>query len=175
MANFVRSLKILVDATGGDDAELAAAYSAIQSFHMFSLKSVAKLIAGVEAFPWTKSGPRRRVVSPKRQRAAIGYLLGEGARSLEAYRAPELLDRVAIFGGGEAVDRLQASLVEALFHDQLFPSQPLFVINKLPLLQAHKAADPKAYGPLDFANDSCDTLWIFQRHRIGGACCNALI
>lgn len=159
VANILRSLKRLPEATGDDNDELVGAYNAIQSFHMFFLKSVAKLVAGVEAHPSATSGPRRRLVSPQRQQAAIRYLLGEGARSLEAYKAPELIDRVAIFGGGEAIDRLQASLVDALFQDQIFPTVPSMVVRKLPLLQAQKAADPKAYGPLDFARDSYDALW----------------
>jgi Met-zincin/Domain of unknown function (DUF5117) len=159
VANILRSLRNLSSATGDDDAELVSAYNGIQTFHMAYLKSVTKLIAGVEAHPWAKSRQRRQLVPPGQQRAAIRYLLGEGARSLDAYKAPELLDRVAIFGGGEPIDRLQASLVGALFQDQLYPTAPAYVVKKLPLLQAQKSADPNAYGPLDFANDSYDALW----------------
>jgi len=159
VANIVRSLKNLPVATKDSNDEFVSAYNDIQTFHMLFLKSVAKLIGGVEVDPWAKSGPRRHVVPPEQQRAAVKYLLDEGARSLETYRAPELLERAALFGGSQAVDGWLASLVDAVFNDRPFNAAPQIAIGKLTLLQSHKESDPKAYGPLDFANDSYQVLW----------------
>ncbi|MDK3075248.1 zinc-dependent metalloprotease [Sedimentitalea sp. JM2-8] len=158
VANFIRSVERLSDATRDDDADLAGAYSAIQNFHMRFLRSVTKLIGGVEAYPWATEGPHKKLVPADQQRAAIQYLMGEGARSLNVYLTPELVDRVAVFGGTEAIADLQASLVDELFEvlpNSKFPAG----IKKLPLLQNQKAADPDAYGPLDFASDSYDAIW----------------
>lgn len=158
VANIVRAIGKLSAATRGDDAELAGSYASIQVFHMYFLKSATKLIAGVEASPWTSDSPRKKLIPADQQRAAIRYLLGEGARSLDAYLAPELIDRVATFGGAQPVADLQASLVGELF--EVLPN-PLFPagVKKLPLLQAQKAAHPDAYGPLDFATDTYEALW----------------
>ncbi|WP_347309952.1 zinc-dependent metalloprotease [Defluviimonas sp. SAOS-178_SWC] len=158
VANFVRSVERLAQATQGDDAELAGAYDAIQNFHVMFLDSVTRLIGGVEAYPWATEGPHKKLVPADQQRAAIQYLMGEGARSLNVYLTPDLVDRIAVFGGTEAISDLQASLVDKLFEvkpNRAFPSG----IKKLPLLQNQKAADPDAYGPLDFANDTYEAIW----------------
>ena len=159
VANILRSLKKLPAATRGNNEELVGAYNQIQQYHMFYLKSVAKLIGGVKANPWTKTGARRSVVPATEQRAAVAYLLGEGARSLEAYRAPELMEKVAIFGGAKVVDGWLASIMDVLFVDRPIAPLPQIAIGKLPLLQAQRAADPNAYGPLDFANDTYKAVW----------------
>lgn len=158
VANFVRSLGKLAAATEGDNAELAGAYAAIQDFHMRSLKTVTKLIAGVEAHPWASEGPRRKLIPAEQQRAAVQYLLGEGARSLDAYLAPELVERIAVFGGVEPIADLQASLIDELFAAKPNKGFPIGV-KKLPLLEAQKALDQNAYGPLEFANDTYEALW----------------
>ncbi|MCA1298648.1 zinc-dependent metalloprotease [Stappia indica] len=157
VTNIVRAIEKLSAATKGDETELAAAYGAIQTFHMRFLKSVTKLIAGVEAYPWAPS-PYRRLVPAEQQRAAIHYLLGEGARSLNAYLEPGLIERISVFGGAEAIAGLQASLVDDLFEVLPNPGFPSG-IKKLPLLEAQKAGNAAAYGPLDFADDTYEALW----------------
>lgn len=128
VANIVRSPGRLSAATQGDEGKLAGAYGAIQSFHMYFLKSAAKLIAGVEAYPWSTTGPRRKLVPTEQQRAAVRYLLGEGAQSLDAYLAPDLIERVAIFGGTQPIADFQASLVNEVF--EVIPSQALPIAVK---------------------------------------------
>lgn len=148
VANIARSLAKLDAATKGDDREFTAAFAQFQSTHMGFLKSVAKLVGGVEANPFTTAGPRSRLVPPEEQWKAVSYLLGDGARSLDAYKAPSLAGRASVVGVQRAVEELQGSLIAELFEGP-----------RLALLESEKGANPDAYGLLTFAEDSYDALW----------------
>ena len=49
------------------------------------------------------------------QSAAVFYLLGEGARSLEPYTDPAIVDRMSVTGGERMVADLQAGLLKPIF------------------------------------------------------------
>lgn len=148
VANILRALRGLDAATRGDNAEFVGAFAQMQSHHMTFLKSVAAVVGGVETRPHAKTGPTTRVLPAGEQRAAVRYLLGAGAMSLSAYAAPEFGTRVNAAGTLQSIELLQASLVATLLDG-----------SKLTVLDLQKAADAKAYGPLDFAQDSYDAVW----------------
>ena len=102
----------------------------------------------MESAPFAKGGPRHRVVPSAKQRAAVRYLLGAGARTLDAYKAPALLARATVVGGAPLVEAMQAALINSLLTGP-----------KLALLEAQQAADPKAYGVLDLAKESYAAVW----------------
>lgn len=148
IANILRSLARLETATKGDDALFAKAFSQFQNHHLRFLKSVAKLVGGVEADPFAPGAPKQRIVPAARQEAAVRYLLGEGARTLDAYKDPRLLSRASVVGGTQLVEAFQAALVNAVLTGP-----------KLELLEGQKSADPKAYGVLDLARDTYEAVW----------------
>lgn len=148
IANLSRSLKSLPSAAKGDMVEFAAAFDEIQNRHLGFLKSVATLIGGVEAQPWSPSGPKSRIVTAQRQREAVQYLLSDGAFSLNIYNNPASRPRPSIIGVRGLVSGLQSSLVKELFDG-----------SRLTLLSSQKAEDPNAYGVLDLANDSYQAIW----------------
>ena len=82
------------------------------------------------------------------QREAVQYLLGDGARSLEPYAAPAVIERVSPFGGYRAIERLQADIVKSLM------TGPNVVA-----LESQKRRDPAAYSPTQFGNDLSVAVW----------------
>ena len=82
------------------------------------------------------------------QRDAIDYLFGEGAASLEAYRTPAIVERVAAFGGYRAIDRMQTKLVTDLISG-----------DNLALLESQRRRDPGAYSSLDLGRDVTAAIW----------------
>lgn len=147
VANILRSLKNLPDAAS-DKTVYSTAFGQFQVHHMTFLKSVARLLAGVQAAPWAKSGLKSQVVPAAKQREAVVYLLGEGARTLDAYKSPQFASNASIFGVEEVIDAHLASLVAELLQGP-----------KLALLKAQKASDPEAYGVIDLAEDMHKSLW----------------
>jgi hypothetical protein len=147
-ANTLRSLAHLPDAVGGDDRAYRATYSVILSTHAGLLNSVARLVAGTERVFDPGDGPRVMRVPTEMQRDAIDYLLGEGVRTLEPFRAPEVIERVAVTGGGLAVDLVQARLLSSLITGP-----------KLGLLDSQAQLYPDAYGPVDLGKDVAASVW----------------
>ena len=82
------------------------------------------------------------------QREAVQYVLGEGAASLEPYAEPAVVERVAVYGGYRALDRVQAGLVSDLMTG-----------STVALLESQKRVDPSAYSPMDFGRDLTAGVW----------------
>lgn len=148
VANLLRSLARLDEATGGDATRFRAAYGTLLSRHVGLLESVQKLVAGTMPALGNGDGPLARFVPAGEQRDAIDYLLGEGAASLEAYRAPAIVERVAAFGGYRAIDRLQTKLVTDVLSG-----------DNLALLESQRRRDPGAYSSLDLGRDVVAAIW----------------
>jgi hypothetical protein len=147
-ANTLRSLDHLPSAVGDDDGVYRATYNVILSTHAGLLNSVARLVGGTERVFDPGDGPRVMRVPPEMQRDAIDYLLGEGIRTLEPFREPEVLERIAVTGGGLAVDRVQASLMSSLITGP-----------KLGLLDSQAQLYPGAYSPVDLGKDVAASVW----------------
>ena len=148
VANILRSLRGLSAATEGDDAEYAAAFLQVQNTHLGFLKSVARLVGGVEASPFAQTGPRAQAVDPARQRAAVQYLLGDGAESLDAYTAPELTRRFSPFGATPATRDAIASLVDEVLD-----------ATKIAVLANQHEVDASSYSVADLLQDTHDALF----------------
>ncbi len=135
VANMLRSLSQLDSAAGDDDALFAGTYRVMLSIQKGMLDSVAKLVGG--AMP-QKGGDGRRVslVPPDEQAGAVYYLLGEGARSLEPYRAAAVLQRIAVTGGERTVEDMQRTLLTSLLDGP-----------RLAVLQSQSEQDATAYSP----------------------------
>lgn len=151
LSNTVRSLAHLPEAVGSNDARYRdaryrAAYNVILSTHNGFIASVARMVGGTERAIAPGEGVVR--VSPEEQRAAVAFLLGEGARSLDAFRAPEVVERVAVVGGAAAVDRVQAGLVGTLLEGA-----------RLGLLDSQAQVYPGAYGSVDLGTDVMASIW----------------
>jgi hypothetical protein len=82
------------------------------------------------------------------QRQALQYLLGEGAASLEPYAAPAVVERVSVYGGYRAIDRLQSAIVTDLMTG-----------FNVAMLESQRRADPTAYSSLDFGRDLQAGVW----------------
>jgi len=148
VANLLRSLDRLDAATGGDANLYASTYDVLLARHVGFLKSNNRLLAGVMPAMGTGEGPRPRLVPAAEQRQALQYLLGEGAASLEPYAAPAVVERVAVYGGYRAIDRLQAAIVTDLMTGA-----------NVALLESQRRSDPAAYSSLDFGRDLQAGVW----------------
>jgi hypothetical protein len=148
VANLQRSLARLDAATGDDDKLFAATYDAILARHVGLLKSVNRLIAGAMPPLGAGEGPTARIVPAAEQRQAVQYLLGEGAASLDPYAAPAIVERVVVFGGYRAIDRLQASLVGDVLNG-----------SNVAMLESQRRRDPQAYWSLDLGRDVTVAVW----------------
>jgi len=78
----------------------------------------------------------------------VRYLLGEGAASLDPYAAPAIVERVVVFGGYRAIDRLQAGLVGDVMNGP-----------NVALLESQRRRDPQAYSSLDLGRDVTAAVW----------------
>lgn len=148
VANLQRSLARLDAGTGGDSKLYAATYDVVLSRHVALLKSVNRLVAGVMPAMGASEGPRPRVVPAAEQRDAVLFLAGDGASSLEPYAASDLVERVSVYGGYRAIDRIQAGLVSDLMTGAT-----------VALLETQNRADPAAYSPMDFGRDLTAAVW----------------
>jgi hypothetical protein len=148
VANIQRSLARLDAATGGDAALYASTYGVLLGRQVALLKSVHRVIGAAMPPLGQGEGPLARLVPAAEQRDAVLYLLGDGASSLEAYAVPAVVERVAVFGGYRAVDRLQAELVKDLLTGP-----------NLVALESQKRRDPSAYGSADLGRDASTVVW----------------
>lgn len=148
VANLQRSLRHIDAATGGDPALYADAWAMLLDRQMALLRSVGRVLAATQPPLGAGEGPKARVLAAAEQRAAVRYLLGEGAESLTPFAAPEVVERVAVYGGARHIEALQASLVTALLDS-----------STLPQLEAQRRRDPMAYGPADFGRDLNAAVW----------------
>jgi hypothetical protein len=148
VANLQRSLARLDAATGGDDKLFASTYDMILSRHVGLLKSVDRLVGGALPPLGAGEGPTARIVPAAEQRQAVQYLLGDGAASLDPYAAPAIVERVVVFGGYRAIDRLQAGLVGDLMKGP-----------NVAALESQRRRDPQAYSSLDLGRDVTAAVW----------------
>jgi len=148
VANMLRSLDRLDAGTGGDAKLYAATYGVMVGHHLALLKSVNRMVAGVMPAMGANEGPRPRLVPAAEQREAVRYLAGEGAASLAPYAAPAVAERVAVYGGPAAIDRLQAGLITDLMTGAT-----------VAMLESQQRVDAAAYSPLDFGNDLNTAVW----------------
>lgn len=148
VANIQRSLARLDAATRGDPALFASTYNVMIGRQMALLKSVHRLIGAAMPPLGASEGPLAKLAPAAEQHDAVQYLLGDGARSLEPFAAPAVVERVSVYGGYRAVDRLQAELVKDLLTGP-----------NLAALESQKRRDPSAYGPSDLGNDVSVALW----------------
>lgn len=148
VANLLRSLGRLDAGTGGDATLYASTFDVVLGRHVGLLKSVNRLVAGVMPAMGAGEGPRPRIVPAAEQREAVRYLAGAGAASLEPYAAPAVVERVSVYGGYRAIDRIQAGLVSDLMTGPT-----------VALLESQRRADPAAYSSLDFGHDLTAAVW----------------
>jgi Met-zincin/Domain of unknown function (DUF5117) len=148
VANLQRSLRSLDSATGGDARLYASTYDMVLGRQVTLLKSVNRLLGGAMPNLGSDGGPAVALVPVAEQRAAVRYLLGEGAASLQPFAEPTIVERVASYGGARVVDKLQAGLVSDLMSG-----------SNLAALDSQSRRDPKAYSALDFARDLDEAVW----------------
>ena len=149
VANLQRSLRALDVSTRGDANLYASTYEMVLGRQLALLKSVNRLLGGVMPNLGANGGPSAALVPAAEQRAGVRYLLGEGAASLEAFAEPAIVDRVQVYGGYRAVDKLQAGLVSDLMTG-----------SNVAALDGQARRDPKAYSALDFARDLDEAVWV---------------
>jgi len=147
VANLLRSLGRLDEATAGNAVERGAAFEMVYGRHLTLLHSVTRLLGGVQ--PAMESGAHAAHAVPlAEQQAAVRYLLGEGARSLQVYAQPEVAKRVAPFGIARKVEQDQAALVASLMNGA-----------NVAQLESQHRDDRRAYAPLAFGKDVQDVVW----------------
>lgn len=148
MANWLRTLKKLNAAAGGNKVEFVETWKSMLGYQTHMLASVASLVGGnLQRF----DSPNQAVVDPvpaDEQRKAVTYLLGEGARTLDAYRAPEMTQRVAAVGGERLIDSAQAGLMAEVLTG-----------SKLAILESQSLASANAYSPAALGRDVAAVVW----------------
>ncbi len=148
VANILRSLDSLNNAAGDDDRVFQKTCNDILDHHNILVNSVLKLVGGQYHLPGHHQGLQGRFVAPEKQREAVRYLLGEGARSFTAYTRPEILYRAWPRGGVLNIELLQAALVDNLLSG-----------TRLASLEEQKRIDPSAYGVVELADDMSAALF----------------
>lgn len=148
VANILRSLKQLDQATGGDDALFTGTLAVMLSTQKGLIDSVATLVGGAMPRIGPGSGPRIELVPADEQSAAVSYLLGEGARSLEPYAEPAVIDRVSVTGGEHVVADMQAHLLIDLLSG-----------SRLAVLEAQSRRGEGAYSPAMLGHDVSLAVW----------------
>jgi len=146
VANLLRSLDRLDEATS-DANERGAAFDMVYGRHLTLMQSVTRLLGGVQPALEPGGGPARAVPAAE-QRAAVRYLLGEGAQSLAAYARPALATRIAAYGMARKVERDQAALVASLVNGA-----------NVAQLESQHRDDRQAYSPIAFADDVQQAVW----------------
>jgi hypothetical protein len=147
VANVLRSLARLDEATRGNETEFVATYGVMMDTQLRFVKSVGKMVGGVMPRFGAAGGPPMPVPAAEQSRA-VKYLLGDGAKSLDAFREPRLLHRVATSGGNLTVNAMQAGLLA----DVLSGSQ-------LGLLEEQSMMSPSNYSPAQLGQDVGDAVW----------------
>jgi hypothetical protein len=148
VANVLRSLKRLDAATAGDAELYASTYAMLLSRHTGLLKSVKRVVAASLPPLGRSDGPLAGLVPAAEQRKAVNFVLGEGVASLDAYRDPAVVERVSVYGGYRAIDRLQAGFVEDMLNGP-----------NVALLESQRRRDPAAYSSLDLGRDVSTAVW----------------
>ena len=148
IANILRSLTHLDEATGGNDALFAGTLAVMLDTQKNLLESVSTQVGGAMPRFGAAAGPRIDLVPADEQSAAVFYLLGEGARTLEPYTDPAITDRVAVTGGDRTVADLQANLLKGLLTGQ-----------RISVLQSQSRRGGRTYTPIDLGHDVATVVW----------------
>ena len=145
VASSLRALKRLDAATPGDNARFKAVYEQALAHQVGLIKSVATLVGGVMPAP---TASPTQFVPVQEQRAAVRYLLGEGAGSLDAYANPRLVARAQPIGGIRQIEAQRAGLLQELLSG-----------GRLALLEMQVALSLEAYDVAAFADDVTMAVW----------------
>jgi hypothetical protein len=135
-----------LDAAAADDRVFRRAYA--QGLAVFDkmMSSVTKVVGGQLAGEGPASRPA--LVGADEQRAAVRFLLDDGAAAYDAFLRPDLVLRANPMSGDRSVNARRAGWVRELL------SAP-----KLALVATQQALDPGAYGVVDLAQDVTDAVW----------------
>jgi hypothetical protein len=148
VANVLRSLGKLDEATGGDEKLFAGTLAVMMGTQKNLIQSVALLVGGAMPRFTPGEGPRIDLVPADEQTEAIYYLLGEGARSLEPYADPAIADRLAVTGSQRLVGGMQAGLLTDVLTGR-----------RIALLDAQSSRAKGAYTPAKFGADIAEAVW----------------
>ena len=148
VANILRSLAQLDKSTGGDDELFAGTLAVMLGTQKGLIESVSSMVGGAMPRIGAGSGPRIDLVPADEQSAAVSYLLREGARSLEPYADPAVIDRVSVTGGEHVVAGMQAQLLTGLLSG-----------SRLAVLEAQSRRAPGGYSPAILGHDVSFTVW----------------
>ena len=110
------------------------------------MNSVTKVVGGQLAGGGEASRPA--FVSASEQRAAVQFLLNEGAAAYDAFLRPGLVLRADPMSGDRSVNAHRVNWLRVLL------SGP-----KLALVATQQAIDPAAYGVIQLAQDVTDAVW----------------
>jgi hypothetical protein len=110
------------------------------------MSSVTKVVGGRLAGEGSASRPA--FVGADEQRAAVRFLLDDGAAACDAFLRPDLVLRANPMSGDRSVNARRVGRVRVLL------SAP-----KLALVATQQAIDPGAYGVVPLAQDVTDAVW----------------
>jgi hypothetical protein len=148
IANILRSLSKLDEATGGNDELYTGTLAVMIGTQKGLLDSVATLVGGAMPRFNPGKGPRFDLVPADQQTAAVFYLLGDGARSLEPYAEPAVTQRMFVAGGERMVAELQAGLLKGLLTGR-----------RLAVLESQSQHGEDAYSPAKLGRDVSEAVW----------------
>jgi membrane-bound inhibitor of C-type lysozyme len=122
--NLERIMGYIVDSTtdlGSDFSQLEKMYNAVLGQRETWLRSVTKLVGGVEESRTLagRGGDQFNRVSPERQRAAVAFLM-ENLETPAAFLPPEVLNQIAPVDAIKPLLTSQANILGALLDDAKF-------------------------------------------------------
>ena len=145
MKKVAASVGDLDGATADDEAFRRAYTQALSTFDVM-MGSVTKLVGG--RLVGEGQGARPAFVPAAEQRAAVTFLLTEGAVAYDVLLRPDLVLRADPLSGDRVVDAHRANWVRELLAGP-----------KLALVQTQHAIDPAAYSVTQLAADVTEAVW----------------
>jgi hypothetical protein len=145
LAKLATSMAALDGATS-DERIFRSVYALGLSQFDMQMNSVLKMVGG--HYATGGDGRRPLVVPAAEQRAAVAFLVGEGAAAYDVFLQPSLVRRGEPIAGDRVVDAHRTLWLGMLLSG-----------SRLALVQGQHAIDPSAYGVAAMARDITDAVW----------------
>jgi Met-zincin/Domain of unknown function (DUF5117) len=147
VANYLRTLSTLESASGNNNTLFTETYTTMMSSQTKLINSVLSLLGGTMPRIGSPAGEVDLVPAAEQSRA-VAYYLGEGARSLDAYRKPSMLHRISAVGAEQKINQVQSNMLAEILVGRTFA-----------VLDAQATQSPKNYTTAALGRDVANAVW----------------